>query len=135
MDFGNEEVVSINRLSGCPDTIRNIPWQSVQIKLANIKLTDDERYLLLRDFETARLEMKILSKNQDVFSVELNSSEKSLTDYMLDLRKKKEQESQVKTVSNEIGAKATTESVVRPLPKVATPPPSVTQFETKSEGR
>lgn len=135
MDFGNEEVVSINRLSGCPDTIRNIPWQSVQIKLANIKLTDDERYLLLRDFETARLEMKILSKNQDVFSVELNSSEKSLTDYMLDLRKKKEQESQVKTVSNEIGAKATTESVVCPLPKVATPPPSVTQFETKSEGR
>lgn len=91
----------------------------MQIKLANIKLTDDERYLLLRDFETDRLDMKILSKNQDIFSVELTHNGKSLTDYMLDLRKKKEEESQAKTVSNET---------------VVSPPPLITKVETNPEG-
>jgi hypothetical protein len=102
VDFGNEEVVSTNRLSECPDILRNIPWQSVQIKLANIKLTDDERYLLLRDFETERLDMKILSKNQDIYSVELINNGKSLTEYMFELRKKKEQESPVTPTTNEV---------------------------------
>ncbi len=102
VDFGNEEVVSTNRLSECPDILRNIPWQSVQIKLANIKLTDDERYLLLRDFETERLDMKILSKNQDIYSVELINNGKSLTEYMFELRKKKEQDSPVTPITNEV---------------------------------
>jgi hypothetical protein len=102
VDFGNEEVVSTNRLSECPDILRNIPWQSVQIKLANIKLTDDERYLLLRDFETERLDMKILSKNQDIYSVELTNHGKSLTEYMFDLRKTKEQQSQVSSPPYEV---------------------------------
>jgi hypothetical protein len=128
VDFGNEEVVSTNRLSACPDSLRDMPWQSVQIKLANIKLTDDERYLLLRDFETDRLDMKILSKNQDVYSVELTNNGKSLTEYMLELRKKKEQESQVKTTNNEV-----VEPVQQPVPKVATPPPPPPPPITKIE--
>ena len=102
VDFGNEEIVSTDRLSECPDVLRNIPWQSVQIKLANIKLTDDERYLLLRDFETDRLEMKIIQKNQDIYLVELINNGKSLTEYMLELRKKKEQQSQVTSINNEV---------------------------------
>ena len=135
VDFGNEEVVAISRLSGCPDILRNIPWQSVQIKLANIKLTDDERYLLLKDFETDRLDMKIVSKNQDVYSVELSNNGQSLTDYMLDLRKKKEQEPQVKTIGNEMAPKKPVESVAQPSPKVDTPPPAITKFETNIEGK
>lgn len=127
VDFGNEEVVTMNRLSGCPDTLRDIPWQSVQIKLSNIKLTDDERYLLLRDFETDRLDMKILSKNQDVYFVELSNNGQSLTDYMLDIRKKKEEESQVKTNSNEMAPKKSMESVPQP-------PPTITKVETTTEG-
>ncbi len=128
VDFGNEEVVSTSRLSACPDSLRDMPWQSVQIKLANIKLTDDERYLLLRDFETDRLDMKILSKNQDVYSVELTNNGKSLTEYMLELRKKKEQESQVKITNNEV-----VEPVQQPVPKVATPPPPPPPPITKIE--
>ena len=88
MDFGNEEIVSIDRLSECPDSLRTIPWQSIQIKLANIKLIDDERYELLKDFETERLEMKILQKNQDVYVVDLFNNGKSLIDYIEELRKK-----------------------------------------------
>ena len=57
MDFGNEEAVTMNRLSECPDNLQAIPWQSVQIKLARIQLTDEELYSILRDFESDRLEM------------------------------------------------------------------------------
>ncbi len=91
VDFGNEETVAVNRLNECPDVLRTIPWQSVQIKLANIELTDEERYLLLRDFETELLQMKILSQNQNVYLVELTNNGKSLTEYMLDMRQRKEQ--------------------------------------------
>ncbi len=130
VDFGNEEVVSTNRITACPDILRNLPWQSVQIKLANIKLTDDERYLLLRDFETDRFDMKIISKNQDIYSVELTNNGKSLTEYMLELRKKKEQESQVKTTNNEVCSKETVEPVQQPVPKIATlPPPPTMKIE------
>ena len=90
VDFGNEEIVTADRLSECPDALRDIPWQSVQIKLARIQLTDEERYFLLREFETDRLEMKIVSKSQDIFSVDLIHNNKSLSDHMLELRKKKE---------------------------------------------
>ncbi|CAF2684627.1 unnamed protein product, partial [Rotaria sp. Silwood2] len=96
VDFGNEEIVSIDRLSECPDILRNIPWQSVQIKLANIKLTDDERYILLRDFETDRLEMKIIEKHQDIYHVDLIMNGKSLVEHILELRKK--QQSQINEV-------------------------------------
>ena len=102
VDFGNEEVVSTDRVTECPEVLQNIPWQSVQIKLANIKLTDDERYLLLRDFESDRLDMKILSKNQEIYSVELIKNGKSLTEYMFDLRNKKEQQSQDTLIKNEV---------------------------------
>jgi hypothetical protein len=100
VDFGNEEVVTSNRLSECPDVLRNIPWQSVTIKLANIKLTDDERYVLLRDFETDRLEMKIIQKNQDVYLVDLINNGKSIVEHILELRKK--QQSQITTINNEV---------------------------------
>jgi hypothetical protein len=100
VDFGNEEVVSVNRLTECPEVLRNIPWQSVQIKLANIKLTDDERYVLLRDFETDRLEMKIIQKNQDVYLVDLINNGKSIVEHILELRKK--QQSQITTINNEV---------------------------------
>jgi hypothetical protein len=43
VDFGNEEAVTMNRLSECPDNLQAIPWQSVQIKLARIQLTADDR--------------------------------------------------------------------------------------------
>jgi hypothetical protein len=101
VDFGNEETVATTRISECPDVLRNIPWQSVQIKLANIKLTDDERYLLLRDFETERLDMKILAQNQEIYSVELVNNGKSLTEYMFQLRNK-EEESQVTPITDEV---------------------------------
>ena len=65
----------------------NIPWQSVQIKLVNIKLTDDERYVLLRDFETERLEMKVIQKSQDVYLVDLFSNRTSLVTHILEVRK------------------------------------------------
>jgi hypothetical protein len=93
VDFGNEEIVSIDHLSECPDVLRNIPWQSVQIKLNNIQLTDDERYLLLRDFETDRLEMKIIQKNQDIYLVDLFNNGKLLIEHILELRKKEQQTS------------------------------------------
>ncbi len=88
VDFGNEEIVSIDRLSECPENLRAIPWQSIQIQLANIKLTDDERYVLLRDFETDRLEMKIIQKNQDVYLVDLMNNGKSIVEHIVELRKK-----------------------------------------------
>ncbi|CAF1115310.1 unnamed protein product [Adineta steineri] len=120
VDFGNEETVSINHLNECPDMLRNIPWQSVQIKLANIKLTDDERYLLLKEFETDRLDMKITSKDQDIYSVELSNSGKSLTEYMIELRNKKEQQQIQNTPATNEVPKAFNEQPVR---KVVTPPP------------
>jgi hypothetical protein len=46
--------------------------------------------------------MKILSKNQDVYSVELVNNGKSLTEYMIELRKKKEQQSQDTSITNEV---------------------------------
>jgi hypothetical protein len=88
IDFGNEEIVSIDRLSECPEILRRIPWQSIQIKLANIKLTDDERDVLLRDFENIRLEMKIVQKNEEVYLVDLLNNGKSLVEHILELRKK-----------------------------------------------
>ncbi|CAF0753797.1 unnamed protein product [Adineta ricciae] len=87
VDFGNEEHVSNDRLSECPDVLKSIPWQSVQVKLVNINLTDNERYALLRDFETERLEMKISQKNQNIYLVELFNNGKSLSDYVANLRK------------------------------------------------
>ncbi|CAF1216784.1 unnamed protein product [Adineta ricciae] len=128
VDFGNEELVSFARLSECPDILRNIPWQSVQIRLANIKLTDDERYLLLRDFETDRLNMKILSKDQDVYLVELNHNGKSLTEYMLDLRKKKEQPAQKTALANEVPKQVAEQTLSR-----VDPVTSVAKTETFSE--
>ncbi|UJR15160.1 hypothetical protein I4U23_002123 [Adineta vaga] len=95
VDFGNEDIVSTDRLSECPDVLKSIPWQSIQIKLANIKLTDDERYMLLRDFETERFEMKILEKNQNIYLVELLSNGKSLIDHVLNVRKQQQQSQKV----------------------------------------
>jgi len=81
--------VNINRLSECPESLRTIPWQSVQIKFANIRLTDDERYEILKDFETERSEMKILQKNQqDIYVVDLITNGKSIDEYVSELRKK-----------------------------------------------
>ena len=100
VDFGNEEIVTSDRVTECPDVLRNIPWQSVKIKLANIKLTDEERYVLLRDFETERLEMKIIQKNQDVYLVDLINNGKSLVEHILELRKT--QPSQITTINNEV---------------------------------
>ena len=100
MDFGNDEVVSNDRLSACPDILKDIPWQSVQIKLANIQLTDDERYILLRDFETDRLEMKIIQKSQDVYLVDLFSDRTSLVTHILEVRKK--QRPTMKSVIDEV---------------------------------
>ena len=88
VDFGNEEIVSIDRLSGCPESLRAIPWQSVQIQLANVKLTDDERHELLRDLEIARLEMKVIQKNQGVYVVDLLNNGKSIVEHILELQKK-----------------------------------------------
>ncbi|CAF1913913.1 unnamed protein product [Rotaria magnacalcarata] len=88
VDFGNDEIVSIDRLSECPDILRTIPWLCTKVKLTNIKLTDDERYILLRDFETDRLEMKIIQKQQDIYHVDLVTNGKSLVEHILELRKK-----------------------------------------------
>lgn len=111
VDFGNEEIVSLNRLSECPANLRTIPWQSIQIKLANIQLTDEERQFLLQHYENERLEMKICSMNQNLYLVELFQQGKSLTDRILESRKVKER-SQPKV-----------ESVPVPLPPQPTPPP------------
>jgi hypothetical protein len=47
--------------------------------------------------------MKILSKNQDIYLVELINNGKSLTEYMLELRKKKEQQQSPPTsITNEV---------------------------------
>jgi hypothetical protein len=89
VDFGNEETVSMDRLSECPDVLRTIPWQCIQIKLAQIQLTDDERHLLLRKFEAERLEMKIVRQQQNIFFVELCHHGMSLVEYMYELRHKK----------------------------------------------
>lgn len=102
VDFGNDETVSIDRMTECPEVLTNIPWQSVQIKLANIKLTNEERYILLRDFETARLEMKILDKNQDVYSVELTHDGKSLKEYIIELRRSKEPQTLINTINKQV---------------------------------
>ncbi|CAF4848163.1 unnamed protein product [Rotaria sp. Silwood1] len=119
VDFGNEEIVSIDRLSECPDILKNIPWQSVQIKLANITLTDDERYILLKDFETDRLEMKIIQKHQDIYYVDLVANEKSLVEHILELRKK--QQSKINEVS-----KILTEPIQQILATVSTSIPMMT---------
>ena len=79
----------MSRLSECPDSLRSIPWQSVQIKLGRIQLTDEERFSLLRDFESDRLEMKVLGEDHDVYLVDLIQNGKSLTEHMLELRQKK----------------------------------------------
>lgn len=110
VDFGNEEIVSNDRLSECPDILRNIPWQSIQIKLANIKLTDDERYVLLRDFETERLDMKVVQKNQNIYLVDLLNSGKSLVEHILELRKK-QPPTPIKPITTEVSP-----------PKVSTEP-------------
>ncbi|CAF1411195.1 unnamed protein product, partial [Adineta steineri] len=101
VDSGNKKVVSIDRLSDCPEVLRNIPWQSIQIKLAEINLTDDERYLLLNNFGADRLQMKIFSNNQNIYFVELIKDEKSLSTYILNLRKKKEKQAHNPPITNE----------------------------------
>lgn len=60
--------------------------------------------------------MKILSKTQDIYSVELINNGKSLTDYMFELRKNKEQKS---PIINEV----IPEPVQQFVPKPAIPPP------------
>ncbi|CAF1264443.1 unnamed protein product [Rotaria sp. Silwood1] len=132
VDFGNEEIVSIDRLSQCPDILRNIPWQSVQIKLVNIKLTDEERYILLRDFETERLNMKIFSKDQDIYFVELIHNEKFLSTYIFELRQKKEQQIQITSIINEI-PKEPIESIQEHISKMVTPPPPPMTDENTSQ--
>ena len=87
VDFGNEEVVKSNRLNECPNEIRTLPWLSIQIKLANVILSDDERLALFQKFETDRLEMAVVRKEQDVYVVELTKNGKSITDFVLELRK------------------------------------------------
>ena len=88
VDFGNEEIVPVEYLSECPAILRSIPWQSVQIKFAGIQLNDDERRALLKQFETERLEMKIVEKKQTTYHVDLMSNGKSLRDWIVELRKK-----------------------------------------------
>jgi hypothetical protein len=46
--------------------------------------------------------MKILDKNQDIYSVDLINNGKSLTEHMFELRKKNEQQSQITPVINEV---------------------------------
>lgn len=118
VDFGNEEIVSSDRLTECPDILRNIPWQSIQIKLANITLTDDERYLLIKEFETERLDMKIIQKYQDIYLVDLFDNNKSLVEYIFELRKKQPPPpAQIKSINNDISQpKISTEPIVD-LPK------------------
>ncbi|CAF3844382.1 unnamed protein product [Adineta steineri] len=118
VDFGNEEIVSSDRISECPDILKTIPWQSVQIKLANIKLTDDERDTLLRDFESERLEMKIIQKNQDIYLVDLLQNGKSLADHILELRKKEQQ--QITPKPTEV-PKVSVEPIQQTLPKTPVP--------------
>ncbi|CAF2989656.1 unnamed protein product [Rotaria sp. Silwood2] len=100
VDFGYNEVVSINHLSECPEALQNIPWQSVRIKLADIELTDDERYLLLKNFQNDQLKMEILSKNQDNYSVELLKDKQSLAEYIFHLRTSKEQQTESPLLKN-----------------------------------
>lgn len=88
VDFGNEEIVPLDCLNECPAILQTIPWQSIQIKLANIQLSDEERRVLLRQFETERLEMKIVEKKQNLYHVELTYNGKSLRESIVELRKK-----------------------------------------------
>ena len=46
--------------------------------------------------------MKILSKNQDIYSVELSHDGKSLTEYIRELRQKKEQQTQLASSTNKV---------------------------------
>jgi len=89
VDFGNEETVSIDLLTECPDSIRLIPWRSIQVKFHNIQMDDDERYLLLRKYDTQQLDMKVLHHEQDVYSVELFYNGKSITDPIVEARQRK----------------------------------------------
>lgn len=89
VDFGNEEVLSMDLLSECPDSLRSIPWQSIQVKLPNIQLSEEERYSLLRDLDTQQLEMKVIGQERDVYIVELFYRGKSITQPIIEARQKK----------------------------------------------
>ena len=87
VDFGNEEIVKLNRLNECPNEIRTLPWLSLQIKLANVTLSDDERLALFQKFEADRLEMSVARQEKEVYTVELTKNGKSITEHVLELRK------------------------------------------------
>lgn len=89
VDFGNEEVLSHDRLSECPVVLQSIPWQSIKIQLAKIILTEDERCALLREFETTRLQMRIIEEKQNVYHVDLEVNGKPLVNHVLNLRQTK----------------------------------------------
>ena len=57
-------------------------------------MEDDERYLLLRKYDTQQLEMKVLSHDQDVYTVELFYNGKLITDPIIEARQKKLQAKQ-----------------------------------------
>ncbi|CAF1421155.1 unnamed protein product, partial [Rotaria sordida] len=68
--------------------------------------------------------MKILSKNQDIYSVELFNNDKSLTEYIFELRQKKEQQTQITSTTNEV-IQESVEPIPESVSKMTTPPPMV----------
>jgi hypothetical protein len=86
VDFGNEEILPLDHLGECPETLRLLPWQSVQIKLAHLQVTDDERFALLRQLEGERLEMKVLDQEGNVYLVDLNHNGQSISDRVIQSR-------------------------------------------------
>ncbi|CAF0739596.1 unnamed protein product [Didymodactylos carnosus] len=99
VDFGNDENLTLDRLTECPQSLRQIPWLAVQVRLHGIKVTNDERYALLRDFESKKLDMKIISKEKGYYNVELSFNSKTMTNYLLEQRDKDDMASS--TVNND----------------------------------
>jgi hypothetical protein len=87
VDIGERDVVSFARLSECPSNLKNISWQSIQIKFAHLTLNNDECHALLKHYHNCQLTMKIVGEQQNIYDVDLTVDDRSLDEFILRFRK------------------------------------------------
>lgn len=89
VDLGYEEMIPIDRLSECPDSLRTIYWLNIPIRLNNFPLNAEERDELWKQFaKNERLNMKVFGLRKEIYNVELLANDKSLTEFINEFRKR-----------------------------------------------
>ena len=104
-------MLPIERLTECPETLKAIPWQNIQIRFNEITLTDQEYDWILETFEYEILDMEIHKKEQEIYYVNLSNAKQSLANSIVERRKS------IKVETNPIRSSIVTSPVVqKPAP-------------------